>query len=924
MFIACFCLSIVSSAFALDGTINPKTKIKKGVLDNGLTYYLYKNPATPGQASFYLMQNVGAIYEDDDQDGLAHFLEHMCFEGTKNYPERTIMDMFEKEGLERHINAATGLEETVYFFKDIPVRKKAFTDHCLMILKDWCHDLSFDSTGITRERNVIVEELRTRRNVQTRLNEQIFPVSRHNSQYSKRFITGTPENIKNFKKESLTRFYKDWYRTDLQAIVVVGDIEIHEIEQKIKNVFSTIPAVSEAKPIPSLVIEDMDSIMYVNASDVEVKKGSIAIEVRIPNYKSKDKFSYYDKETKHVLLNLMMSRRCKALVKKDTTNLYTAAGQFSKVSKLYDGYTMGVEYKQGRSKEALKSMTSLHNDVLQNGFTQEELDFAIEQMKKYFKQMKKYGMYMPNQQLFEKIKDNFINGVDIDHPADEYKIFSTIISGLTIDNLKAYHNKVYNGQNKTIIVVTKPDDKECLSKQQIIEIEKKSVAIETLPDEEEEEKVKEALLDSNTLLGCKIKKKKSLGELNATKWILENGATVIYKEAPMDRDVVTIVAKSQGGISQLPKDLKVAGQTLSRFQAALGIKGMDANKLEEITKTDNLSLTIGVKNYEEYLVASSNFSGVENLFQAVYSSFQNMEIYEDEYKKASKIIKLDIHSKNYNALLADTLNELRYGQNSFVALNDGNIDQLTRDNLLKSINNRFSNANDFIFYVVGGIGKSKAKHLVEKYIGSINSTEEKENFNYVSSKFPKGRFTKSVQLEMVDQKGGQMYLIQSEMTNLLKDELCHQILCDYLQINMQKVMRELVGGTYGVQVMPYEEAYPKAAVGITMEYDCDPARVKELNAILNTAVGMVAERGMPYGEFTKIKKDYEGHRHAQQNTHHLLDLCINLVEKGEDRSVGHFHHEQIEAINHEYINDYLKRFFGKASVIDLSFIPQNL
>lgn len=323
-----FALAILASAClwsAAQGTadksipVDPAYRI--GKLDNGLTYYIRHNTEPAGRASYYIIQNVGSILEKNDQNGLAHFLEHMAFNGTKNFPGKTLLSTLEKNGVAfgRNINAYTSWDQTVYNLSDVPVEKPGLIDTCLRILADWSDFITLDEDEINKERGVIVEEWRSRRNAQWRMMTQMLPVLFEGSMYAERDIIGDTAVIKNFIPETLRRFYHDWYRTDLQAIAVVGDIDVDDTERKIKTIFSSIPAVENPKPRPENLLVPKEGTKYLLVTDPEASQTSVNLIIidSHPDRKARD-LDYIRDGFVTSLLNSMMSSRFSEIVQKGT------------------------------------------------------------------------------------------------------------------------------------------------------------------------------------------------------------------------------------------------------------------------------------------------------------------------------------------------------------------------------------------------------------------------------------------------------------------------------------------------------------------------------------------------------------------------------------------------------------------------------
>ena len=467
LLVVAFCMCFFNG-HAQTGNISSKSNIVKGELDNGLTYYLRSNPVSQKKASFYLVQKAGAILENDDQNGLAHFLEHMCFKGTKHFPQRELLTLLESKGLIRNMNAYTGITETIYYLKDMPTDDLEIFDKSLLILHDWCNYLSLDQEAIDSERPVIVEEMRTRRDLRWRLHEKSTLLTHNNSKYCKRNIVGTPEIILNFEREKLEQFYHDWYRTDLQAIVVIGDIDVIEMEMKIKSLFGKIPAVDNPKKIEDVIIEDHSETKYTQIEDKELTKGSIEICFRHPDDQS------YSTLVKQGIVNGLFSQRINKMLEEDSLYLIDANISMGGMVKGYDKYSLKVTHNDNKASEALKLLLSLHKDVLENGFTQAEYDFVQGELEKSLSQYKKYSSMLPNQHFFDKVKANFLEDQDLLDEATELKIFKSTIKDWTNEDVKAFVKSLYGDKNKSIIVTCNGKDDQYLSKEEVEYLERES------------------------------------------------------------------------------------------------------------------------------------------------------------------------------------------------------------------------------------------------------------------------------------------------------------------------------------------------------------------------------------------------------------------------------------------------------------------
>lgn len=912
--------SFISPVCAQSGKVYAKTNIKKGVLKNGLTYYLYNNPRSRGHVNFYLVQNVGAVLEDDSQDGLAHFLEHMCFKGTKNFPDNTIMETLKKQGLISSINAYTGLESTVYHITDIPSSKRALLDKSLVILHDWCNELLLEPSKIEAERSVIVEEMRTRRNLALRIKEKTYPYLLNGSEYSKRFVCGTPEIIKNFKRDNLVKFYKDWYRADLQAVVVVGDIDEFEMETKINNLFSSIPMVKDAKPRPKYIIPDNKETYYVQVKDKEIKQGKVGIYFRHDNKVD------VDNNFIRIIINQMLRARVYELVKIDTSNLYSATLANLPVVDNYANYEISVIHKKDKAKCALASLLGMHKDIVNNGFTDEEFKFVTERILKELKQYKDYWNYFPNEQLFKMIRNNFILGLDILDGTSKYKRVQHLIKNLTLEDINTELKKWYSGPNKSIVVLCNGKDKQYLTKQEVLEIEKNAEERKVLPKKENKisENLNLKIIDKEPET-TKIKVKKNVGILDAEMWTLANGAKVVYKECNAVPDLISINAVSEGGFSVLNGDNLANAAMFRDFSSVFGLGNFTKEQLQLYMKELEIGYNLSIDKDGEYISGGCRYKNVDKMFQMLYSIFENPTFYEDEYNKIFSDLKRAVKNQpnDYESKLMDTINFYKNGRDRYFKFNESFLNKISFENIKKIYNNRFSDASNFTFYIIGGIGRSSVKKLVNKYIGTITSTNSKETYRKLVNKFPRGYNKLKLNYEMIDKKAGNIYLMNSIADTTDKADLAYFLIESYLLDKVNKVLRFGMNGTYGAKINKYISTKSLNSCGFDLQYDCDPERVVELNKALNATIAIIAKNGMQQQDLDILMKPYKG---MKTNQYMDNDFCYEVlkkyIEKGVDMSSPDFMNNIIDSIDLKYMNTLIKNFFKSARILDIVFVPK--
>ena len=456
MFLTGFSL-IGTTAYSQQPPVDPA--IRTGKLANGLTYYIRHNEEPKERASFYIIQNVGALLENDNQDGLAHFLEHMAFNGTKNFPGKGIINTLEKHGVAfgRNINAYTSQNETVYNLSDVPVNAPGLIDTCLLILHDWSDFLLLTEEEIDLERGVISEEWRTRRNASFRMQRQFFPVLFKDSKYAVRDVIGNLDVIKNFDYPTLRSFYHDWYRTDLQAIAVAGDIDVDEMEKKIIKLFSGIKAVENAQEREFITIPYHAETLFTKATDPEATSSSVAIYVKFEGAKPENKdLSYLRKSYAANLFNRMMSDRINEILQRGNPPFMSGSISYGGFARGYDILAINATAHPNRMEEALKAIYGEALRVKLHGFTQPELERAkrnvISMMENQWKQQDK----IRNDQHIRKMQAHYLQGEPLISVDFEWEYIQEILPGITVGEVSEMARNWVKNENR-VVIVTGPE-----------------------------------------------------------------------------------------------------------------------------------------------------------------------------------------------------------------------------------------------------------------------------------------------------------------------------------------------------------------------------------------------------------------------------------------------------------------------------------
>ncbi len=925
LFIVFIFIAGVTTSFAQSGKVSPKTNIKKGVLKNGMTYYIYHNPVSRGKANFYLVQDVGAILEEDTQNGLAHFLEHMAFKGTTNYPGNSMMEAFEKKGLIGSINAYTGIDQTVYHFTNIPSADRAFCDECLLMLYDWSNSLLLEPVAIDAERPVIIEEMRTRNNLRFRANAVSNPILYNYSKYGERDIIGTKEVLQNFKYKELEDFYNTWYRTDLQAVVVIGDIDAAEMETKVKNLFSRIPAVKNPKERYHIVIPDNKEVLYTQFRDNEIKGNQVRISYR-HEYTPSTRNNYLG-----ALINNMLRARAHKLLKDDQDKgedkiFMNMSMGFTPSMYAYSDYSVTITADEEHIKEALKKGLGMHKHILNQGFTQEEFDKEKERLLEILKRNKKVNGLLPNDQVFNNIKENFLNNLDLLDPSASLNLYTKMTKELTLDDLKNELNTWFSGPNKAIIV--SGDEKSVLlSKEEVLALEAEAEEMEVIPgddDDKDTEEVNSDLLGIANLKGSEIINTEKIPDLLAEKWTLANGATVVFKENPLNNQVVNIMAESPGGLFITRGVDRNNATLLAQFSKAIGLEGLSLEEYENLVKQEEIQRTIVIGENSDKLLYICPYASIENMFQMLYAQFEKPAFYsegfEEIYPKLGDMLKNRVTT--YKNELQDSMNAVRYGKEQVMDMNKEWYESISLENLEKVYKDRFQDASNFTFYIVGGIGKARAKKLAEKYIGSISSTQRKEDYPLLTNKLPQGRTQKTFEFETAANKAGVVYKMNVKLDYNLKNRLAVSILRPYVQNELFKIIRGEENATYGVHATTKVDEITDKNCEFDIRFECDPTRVDELDELLHQSVKKVFYAGFDQAALDLEMKKYEKApviHPSKKNNVYYINVLASYLKSGVNPEDGSHFEEAVKGINKESLDELLRYIVDNATILDVKF-----
>ncbi|WP_289753330.1 M16 family metallopeptidase [uncultured Duncaniella sp.] len=785
------------------------TAVRIGKLPNGLTYYIRHNEYPKGQADFYIAQNVGSILEEDNQRGLAHFLEHMCFNGTTNFPDNQLREWLESIGVKfgANLNAYTGVDETVYNINNVPVARESVQDSCLLILHDWANDLTLDPKEIDKERGVIHEEWRRSMQGQMRIIEKLLPIVYPTSKYGHRLPIGTMEVVDNFAPQALRDYYEKWYRPDQQAVVVVGDIDVDRIEGKIKEMFSSIEMPENAAERKYEPVPDHKGTIYAIGSDPEQKTliGQLMfISDPLPK-EMKNTPMYYAQSYIEGMIGAMINNRLSEISSKPDAPFAGAGvnfGGFFLSSKVKDALTASAVAKGNDIIEPLKAV---YREVLRaqrGGFTQSEYERARNEYISSIERVYNNRNTRENGTFVSEYVGNFKDGDPIPGIEAEWPLIQQIAMSIPVQVINQTMSQAITPDNRVLMVLcpeaegmTNPTEQQLADALASVDAE----SIEAFVDEVKSE----PLIPSDPVAGT-VTSTVNNEKWGTTEWTLSNGAKVIIKSTKFKEDEILFTAYANGGYADYSADYDNSLMFLPVAMQAYGLGSYTNTDLSKYTAGKQASLYISFSNYSRSMGGSATPKDLPTLMEMVYMGFKDIEFTEDEFAALQKAYSgiLANQEKSPEYIFQKSLLSTLYDSPRNQAINSSIIEKASRNQILEVAHAMTANAADWTFIFVGNVDPATLRPMVEKYIASLPGDEKtavKEVKSYNPAFFMKGGDkTDTFSTPMSTPQTHVAIIEKGDMEFTPKNSLLASIAGQILTNRLIKTVREDMGAVYSI------------------------------------------------------------------------------------------------------------------------------
>ena len=919
-------MTAFSQTLDLNTSLSTDKNLVKGVLSNGMTYYIYKTDVVKEAASYYIIQNVGSVLENDNQKGLAHFLEHMAFNGTKNFPEKGVLSSLEKYGavFGNDINASTGFDETVYNMNNIPT-KDGMINTALLILHDWANELSLEEKEIDAERGVVTEEKRTRDSGRMRLVINSLPKTYVGAKYAERVPIGSMDIIANFKYKTLRDFYHDWYRTDLQAIAIIGDVNVAEVENKIKKLFSKIPAVENPKERYLVTIPENKEMLYFFGTDKETSSPSITFSI----HSNKKLKAQTGEDLKNSLLNKIvtsiLSKRLVEYAQSKDAPYLMAYTEFSSLSRTENNFSITIQPKLNMQNEAFKKTINIINSAVQFGVNKSELNREISILDNYYDTRIKTNKDTPHINIKTSIQDNYLQNLTFSDTKEEYKIAKAIFANLSPEDVQNHLKSLYTKKNRVLSIFGVEGNKN-LTKQEALNILKDAENGKNIVAYKDEFSGK-TLLSGITITPGEIISEKEVPEIGATTFILSNGIKVHYKYYNKQVNRVSLLAQSFGGISLVKDEDLPSAEQLQSLAGASGVGDYSVTDLMKVMAGKTASVGVDLSSLTGSIQGSSSTKDVESLLQLTYLRFAKPRFDQENFEtlKHNLTNTFEESKKNIQMRMMDSTTALIFGKDNprKRKQDEKYIAEVSFEKIKEIYNERFKDPSNFEFFITGDKKKENLKPLIEKYIASLPTYNTKETYKDNAPQWIHNKIDKDVYLEMEQPKTSVNITYKKNVEWNPKNHYLLSLLKDILTLRFTATLREEEGGTYGANAIKMLKKRPIGKAYLYVLFDCNPEKDEKLISIVHREINKIMNGDINDADIQKVITNYkknikertDKNEYAQKLLYNYFIENINIDDPKNNLDI-------LNAITKKDFQEFTKNFIEGADSYEIVYKPK--
>jgi zinc protease len=895
-----------------------------GKLDNGITYYIRKNDNPKNRIELKLAVNAGSTSEDDDQLGLAHFCEHMAFNGTEKFHKQGIVNFLESIGMKfgAEVNAYTNFDETVYRIT-VPTDPVQDIDTGLMILSQWAYYQSMDNTEIDKERGVIHEEWRLRQGADERMRQVYWPVMFKNSKYANRYVIGTMDVIDNFKYDVIKRFYKDWYRPDLMAVVAVGDFDIKLLEEKIKANFAQIP--KSVNPRPQILYPVPGNVEPL-VSIVKDKEAQYIVTRIYYKHVPKTEVTIGDYRTNIIkqLYNMMLSERLDELLQEENPPFLYARAGYDNFVRSIDAYSAITVAPNNELDRSIRVLCEENERVKKFGFVQTELDRSKKEVLRYMEQAFSERYKEKSEGYASEYIRNFLEQEPIPGIVYEYEIFKKYIPEIKLEEVNQLASKWITDENM-IVVITAPDKPEITlpSDEKVLKIIKTAKSTELKPWVDN---VSDKPLLAEKPAPQKVAKTEKNEVLGTTTWVLKNGVKVIIKQTDFKADQILFTAYSPGGSSLFSNKDDISADIAADVVSNSGLGELNQIALQKTLSGKIVNVSPDINELTEEMNGSSSPQDLETMLEMVFMYFTQPRKDAKAYNSYMTRTKGSLENKSTNpeSAFRDSMIAIMSQHNYRERpLSLQNISEANYDRVHYIYRDRFADASDFTFIFVGNIDLKKAKPLFETYLGGLPALNRNETWKDLNINPPKGVVDQIVYKGM-EPKSYLYFSFTGSYDYNFNNNLNLKAMCDMLTIALRENIREDQGGTYGISCWRQVDKYPKPQYELGIYFGCSPDNVDKFTKLVLDEIEKFKKEGPSDVNINKVKETLLKTRETDLRENRFW---MNTIKSyyfnniGDENITGY--NNAVNAITKESMKEYGTKYFNIQNYARIVLKPEN-
>ncbi|MFC1562071.1 M16 family metallopeptidase [candidate division KSB1 bacterium] len=899
-------------------------QITVGTLDNGVRYYIRENRRPEKRAELRLVVKTGSVLEDEDQRGLAHFVEHMSFNGTKNFRKQEIVEFMESIGMSfgPGLNAYTSFDETVYMLQ-IPTDQPGVMETAFQILEDWAHNVLFEDEEIDKERGVIIEEWRLGQGAGARMRDKQFPILFKGSKYAERLPIGTLESLENFEYESLKRFYRDWYRPDLMAVIAVGDFDDSDVEALVTQHFGAIMPAENPRSRIIVEVPDHDETLCAIATDKENPGTSVAVYYK-QSIRDQSTIGAYRRNIVEGFFNGMLNFRFDELIQKaDPPFLGASSGQQIFV-KSKEVYYLSAAVEESGIERGLETLLVEAERVAQYGFTPSELDRfkklilrSVEQA--YTERDKSNSITFAEEFIRAFLEDEPIPGIEY-----EFELYKRFVPEITLYEINSLAWEWITDRNRVIMVnapekagLRTPGEEELLA---VFE-KARDIGITPYMDTVTDQPLIERMPVPGTITA-----ERTIAAVGITEWDLSNGVKVVVKPTDFKEDQILIEAFSPGGTSLTTDEDFIAHSMAAQVIAAGGLGNFNAIDLQKFLSDKVASVSPVIGGLEEGLSGGASPKDLETLFQLIYLRFTapraDPEIFASLQSRFRAV--LANRSASPTAVFSDTLQAV-LTQHHYRArpLTVERLDEMALQKSHEFYVDRFADASDFTFMFVGNIDIDIMKPLVTQYLGGLPSIYREETWRDIGLTPPEGVIKKIVR-KGIEPQSQTAIIFTGVFEYNRTNNFALRATTSALQIKLREILREDLGGTYSVGVNYGSTLIPRQEYSVQISFGSDPERIDELTGAIFREIENLKQSGIEEEYITKVLEAQKRNRETnlKQNGYWLSQMGFRY-RQGTDPSDILTYEEVYGLLDSGFLQAAAVRYFDMNNYVLVSLMPEN-